>query len=71
MAWTYPTSAWRPGDYVRDVHILAADAGLPRGAYRIVAGMYDAETGARVPLIDAQGVALGDELVQLGTLRVR
>ena len=71
VAWTYPTSAWQPGDYVRDVYILAAETGLPRGAYRIVAGMYDAETRLRVPLTDAHGVALADNLVQLGMLRVR
>jgi hypothetical protein len=45
-----PTPAWRPGQQVwQDVPLtIAADA--PPGRYRVVAGLYDPATGARLPL---------------------
>ncbi len=36
----YPTSLWRPGEVLRDQHVLSIPAGTPPGAYRLVAGMY-------------------------------
>ncbi len=69
--WSYPTTAWQPGDYVRDVHIIPLEATLPRGDYRVLAGMYDPTTGARLPLRDAQGTPLVDNAAELYTLRVR
>jgi hypothetical protein len=36
----YPTSLWRPGEVLRDQHVLSIPAGTPPGTYRLVAGMY-------------------------------
>jgi hypothetical protein len=36
----YPTSLWRPGEVLRDQHLLNIPAGTPPGIYRLVAGMY-------------------------------
>jgi len=49
-----PTSCWRPGEYVSDLHsvLLAADA---RGPYQVVIGLYRGDTGARLSRHDAQG----------------
>lgn len=69
--WTYPTTAWQPGETIRDVHVIPLDAELPRGDYRVLAGMYDPATGARLPLRDAQGSPLADDAAPLFTLRVR
>ena len=69
--WTYPTTAWQPGETIRDVHIIPLDAELPRGDYRVLAGMYDPVTGARLPLRDAEGTPLADDAVPLFILRVR
>ncbi len=69
--WTYPTTAWHPGDYVRDVHVIPLEATLLRGNYRIVVGMYDPETGTRLPLHDAQGMPIVDNAAELHTLKVR
>jgi hypothetical protein len=36
----YPTSLWRPGEVLRDRHVLSIPAGTVPGTYRLVAGMY-------------------------------
>ena len=66
VQWTYPTTAWQPGDYVRDDHTISLPHDLPRGDYVISVGMYDAATGDRLPVTDA-----ADARVLLGMLRVR
>jgi hypothetical protein len=40
-----PTSGWRQGDYVRDVHSLALPADVASGEYAIQVVVYDAITG--------------------------
>ena len=69
--WTYPTTAWQLGDYIRDVHIIPLDESLPRGDYRVSVGMYDPATGERLRLRDAAGTPLPDNAAQLYVLRVR
>ncbi len=36
----YPTTLWRPGERLRDDHLLQIPADAPLGIYHIVAGMY-------------------------------
>ena len=69
--WTYPTTEWQEGDYVRDVHALPIDLDLPRGNYRVVVGLYDSVTGERLELRDADGNALPDNVAPLYDLRIR
>ncbi|MEW5959471.1 MAG: hypothetical protein AB1801_17240, partial [Chloroflexota bacterium] len=45
----YPTSAWQPGEVVVDDIELPIPAGLAPGDYRLVTGMYDLDTGQRLP----------------------
>ncbi len=45
---TFPTTEWQAGDLVRDPHALALPADLPAGSYRLVAGLYDPASGARL-----------------------
>ncbi len=71
VGWSYPTTAWQPGETIRDVHLILLDGDLPRGDYRVLVGMYDPETGARLPLRDAQGTPLADDAAPLFTLRMR
>jgi hypothetical protein len=47
--WSYPTLWWERGEVVSD-EIILPTAGLAPGAYRLTVGVYDAETGARLPL---------------------
>lgn len=69
--WTYPTTVWQPGETIRDVHVIPLEATLPRGDYRVLVGMYDPVTGARLPLRDAQGTPLANDAAELFVLRVR
>ncbi len=47
-----PTSQWRPGDYVRDIHSLALPASVVWGEYALQVVIYDAatETALNEPL---------------------
>jgi hypothetical protein len=59
----YPTTAWRPGERLRDEHLLQVPAGTPPGVYHLIAGMYFlAEGGAVVPL--GEPAALGPVAVK-------
>ncbi len=69
--WTFPTTEWQPGDYIRDVHLIPLDQELPRGDYRLVVGMYDELTGERLPLRDRDGTSIPDNAAPLYVLLVR
>jgi hypothetical protein len=45
----YPTSAWGPGEMVRDTFTLSVPDGAPPGLYDIHVGWYDSITGERLP----------------------
>jgi 4-amino-4-deoxy-L-arabinose transferase-like glycosyltransferase len=59
---TRPTTTWEPGEAIVDRYGLWLPASLPPGEYRLVAGLYDAETGERslacCPSTDAVPLAL-------------
>jgi hypothetical protein len=52
-----PTSAWKPGDLVRDDQDLFVPETVAPGTYRLLAGMYDATT--MTPINDAGPIDLG------------
>jgi 4-amino-4-deoxy-L-arabinose transferase-like glycosyltransferase len=59
-AGTRPTTGWRLGEIIVDVHALRPNAGigeLPETA-RLIAGLYDARSGERVRLPDGSDAAL-------------
>ncbi|MBC7224997.1 MAG: hypothetical protein H5T59_12120 [Anaerolineae bacterium] len=58
----YPTSAWAPGDEVVDRMRLLVSPRVPEGTYRLVAGLYRLEDGARLPVTGADGQAVGDHI---------
>jgi 4-amino-4-deoxy-L-arabinose transferase-like glycosyltransferase len=49
-----PTASWRPGETIVDPHPIAIPAGAVAGPYRLAIGLYDAETGERVPALDGR-----------------
>jgi len=65
-----PTVTWLPGEIIADVHALTVRPEAAPGAYTLHLGLYDAVTGARLPVYDAAGQPLGDSL-RLTTVQVR
>jgi hypothetical protein len=68
-----PTSAWQPGRQIAVPLPMALPADLPPGEYRLVLGLYDMASGARLPI--TQGVAAdaaldGPEVALLTMLRL-
>jgi hypothetical protein len=47
--WTYPTSQWRVGEIVPDEIVLSLE-GVPEGEYRLWVGVYQPDTGERLPI---------------------
>ncbi len=44
----YGTTAWQPGELVRDRHVLTTPSNIEPGAYRLVVGLYRAGHGERL-----------------------
>ena len=65
----YPTSAWQEGDLVRDRVTLLLPAAAQPGEYRLIAGMYDATTMRRLPVLHTDGQS-ADDYVPVGTVKV-
>ncbi|MGC9468129.1 MAG: hypothetical protein ACP5HS_06030, partial [Anaerolineae bacterium] len=63
VGWSYPTSAWQVGDYVRDVHVLTLGEEAERGDYGLVVGLYELESRDRWPVRDEAGEAVADSAV--------
>jgi hypothetical protein len=64
-----PTTAWQPGQPVADRRGLELPVDLAPGDYMLIAGLYDAATGQRLPVTRPDGAMAGD-FVRLGALRV-
>jgi len=44
-----PTNDWRPGELIADPHVISLPNTLTPGTYRLIVGLYDGQTGRRVP----------------------
>jgi hypothetical protein len=60
----HPTSAWRPGQEITDRYGLLLPDKLPSGAYQLVVGMYDGETGQRLQVF-GEGIQTGTDMILL------
>lgn len=58
-AGSLPTSAWEAGEIIPDRHQIDFPM-AQNGQYRLIVGMYDPRTGARLPIYNAEGGAIGD-----------
>ncbi|MGB4870299.1 MAG: hypothetical protein WBP47_09620 [Candidatus Promineifilaceae bacterium] len=47
--WSRPTTGWLPGEVVVDEHRLALPEGVGNGRFALRIGLYDPETGQRLP----------------------
>ena len=46
--WTYPTTAWLPGEIVTDEHVLAIPPEAVPGYHTLIAVLYDEQTASRL-----------------------
>ncbi len=60
----FPTSDWRPGDTLVDSISLSLPGGLA-GDYQLLVGMYQLETGNRLPVTGQDGRLLADGAIPL------
>lgn len=68
--WTRPTTGWLPGEIVTDGHAISLPTDAPPGEYRLAVGLYEEQSGVRLPLLDGAGQAV-DERVMLETVRIQ
>lgn len=61
----FPPTRWDAGIVVDDDYAITVAPGAPPGEYRLVVGMYDWQTGERLPLFDSDGNALPNDQVEL------
>jgi hypothetical protein len=54
-----PMSRWAVGQVLRDPYAIVVPAELPVGEYRVVMGIYDPETGQRLPTQQGDALTLG------------
>jgi hypothetical protein len=60
----YRTSLWEPGEIVVDTHQVALE---PGAVVRFTVGLYDLETGKRLPAVSTTGKRWPDDAVPLGS----
>ncbi|GIV75677.1 glycosyltransferase family 39 protein [Litorilinea aerophila] len=58
----FPTTFWRPGDTIADRYFIPVYADARPGTYTLLIGMYDGDTGERLPIFDGEGQPIGDAL---------
>jgi uncharacterized membrane protein YhaH (DUF805 family) len=66
-----PTTGWLPGEVIVDEYAVPLGQDMEPGDYTIEVGMYDASTGARLPVLDTAGAVVGDRVLLPGEVVVR
>jgi hypothetical protein len=61
-AGAYPTSVWSPGETIEEC-IGLDTPDLPPSDWRFAIGLYDLATGQRLPVSDANGQLLSNDMV--------
>ena len=67
VAGLYPTSKWKEGEVIEDVHLIDVPADIPTGRYSLKVGMYLLSTMERLQI--SSGAVQSDYLV-LGSVEV-
>ena len=57
----FPTGRWPLDHYVRDEHSVQIRSDAPAGVYRIVAGLWDGDTGVRLRVLGPDGLATAQD----------
>lgn len=61
----YATPYWQPGERVVDTHIVPLASDLPAGSYDLLIGLYEVESGLRLPLAE------GSDHIRLNKVSIR
>lgn len=56
----WPRAWWQPGLSIVDSHTITLPAPFDSSRHQILIGLYDAATGARLPVFDSSGTPAGD-----------
>ncbi|HEY75186.1 MAG TPA: phospholipid carrier-dependent glycosyltransferase [Thermoflexia bacterium] len=67
---TRPTWSWPVGETVADPHTIALPADLPEGEYLLTTGLYDWQTGERLPAFGSDGARLAEDRIEVARLTV-
>lgn len=62
----YPTSAWLPGDVIRDHYQLTVDPSASSGQATLLVGMYHPDTKERLPAYDGMGTRFVNDTIVAG-----
>jgi len=65
-----PTTGWVRGEVIVDQHVIVVDPETAPGEYRLTVGLYDPNTWARLPILDAAGQIIGDRVMLDQPVRV-
>jgi hypothetical protein len=66
----HPTSAWAEGEIVRDEYSLLVPDDAPKGEYLIEVGMYEWQTGQRLPVFDELRTPMPEDRIVLRRIQV-
>jgi hypothetical protein len=66
-----PTWSWEAGELIVDPHTLVLPRDLPEGDYQLMAGLYNWQTGERLPATTPEGERLADDQIAMTTFAVR
>ncbi len=67
----YPTSAWQSGERIQSYHRLALPPNLSPGKYTLLAGLYHPDTWERLPVVDATGNPMPDNVAIIDALNLK
>jgi len=60
---TYPTSQWKEGEIIEDIHSVQLSYEAPPGEYQIEVGLYLLSTMARLPVLDGEMRVVDDKVI--------
>jgi 4-amino-4-deoxy-L-arabinose transferase-like glycosyltransferase len=62
VCWSYPTDTWRPGQIIADQHAIQLAPEVLPGIYPLQVGLYQADTFARLEVLDEAGNLVGNSV---------
>ena len=60
-----PTTAWTPGGTIEDMRIITVPPGVSKDGLEVLVGLYDLQSGQRLPIRDRQGARVPDDAIRL------